>query len=301
MLKISNWPTTNNNSPTCTPQNPPQPDQPIYGFIALQTVPTFTRPSYLNAFGVQPLDFDATKPPKFWFDSTVDLSSPENIAVYQTVQLDGITASIVQLQMPATQAASVNIPGLITYPPYVIQPTTATLGGQPFNADVLSDLQDAINMAASFGLGSSTVFDGDPTFGPFLVDYPAAEPRRQWMILFKGAAVSVGILLSSMNAKGIGSPGAWDLTGSQPVWVPVPPPPDGITSGVPLSATTVPIPVRPLLPNEEIVSTLGGAMIARTDMSSAATNSGSGFGPADRATLLWIQQALQQAGLGGTS
>lgn len=292
---------SNINLPTSIPQYPPQPDQAIYGFSVLQTVPTFTRQSYLNAFGVQPPDFDATKPPKFWFDSTVDLSNSANVAVYQTVQLDGITASIVQLQMPATQAASVNIPGLVTYPPYVIQPTTATMGGQPFNADVLSDLQDAINLAASFGLGSSTVFDGDPTFGPFLVDYPATEPRRQWMILFKGAPVSVGILLSNMNAQGIGSPGAWDLTGPQPVWVPVPPPPDGITSGVPQPGTTVSVPVRPLLPNEEIVSTLGGAMIARTDMSSAATDTGSGFGPTDRATLLWIQQALQQAGLGETS
>lgn len=283
-------------TPVCVPQNPAQPDQAIYGFSALQTVPVFTRASYLAAFGVQAPDFDAAKPPKYWFDSSVDTSNAANVAIYDQVQLSGLSAEIVQMQLPAAEAACVNIPGLLTYPPYVIVPTDATISGQPINPDVLSSYQDAVNLAASWGLGSSAVFDGDPTIGPFLVNYPADETRRQWMILFKGVAENVGICLAAMYAQGIGHPGSWDLDGADPAWIPVPDPPDGISSGVPQPGTDVPIPVRPLLPNEQIIATLGGAMIARTDMSSAATDSG-GFGPADRATLLWIQQALKNSGL----
>jgi hypothetical protein len=198
--------------------------------------------------------------------------------------------------MPAAEAAALNIPGLVTYPAYVIPATDATISGQPINADVLSNYQDAVNLAASWNLGSSAVFDSDPTFGPFLVTYPSDETRRQWMILFESVAQNVGVCLAAMYAQGIGYPGTWNLSGTEPVWTPAPAPPDGITTGVPQAGTAVPVPVRPLLPNEEIITTLGGAMIARTDMSSAVTDT-DGFGPADRATLLWIQQALQNSGL----
>ena len=283
-------------TPVCIPQNPAQPDQAIYGLSALQTVPTFTRASYLAAFGVQAPDFDAAEPPKYWFDSRADTSNPANLAIYEQVELSGLSAQIEQMQLPAAQAASVNIPGLLVYPPYVIAPTAATISGQPISPDVLSSYQDAVNLAASWGLGSSAVFDGDPTVGPFFVLYPSSETRRQWMILFNGVSENAGICLAEMYAQGIGYPGNWDLTGAEPVWTPALAPADGITSGVPQPGTEVPVPVRALLPNEEIIATLGGAMVARTDMSSAATDTG-GFGAADRATLLWIQQALQNSGL----
>lgn len=283
-------------TPVCVPQNPAQPDQAIYALTALETVPTFTRESYLAAFGVQAPDFDASLPPKYWFDSTADTSNPANIALYDQVALSGLAASIVQMQMPASQAAAVNIPGLVTYPAYVIAPTDATVNAQPINPDVLSSYQDAVNLAASWGLGSAAVFDGDPTIGPFLVTYPADESRRQWMILFNGTAQNVGVCLEQMYAQGMGHPGSWVLSGAAPVWTPSPDPPDGITSGVPQPGTEVAVPVRALLENEEMISTLGGAMVARTDLSSAATDSG-GFGAADRATLLWIQQALKDSGL----
>jgi hypothetical protein len=287
-------------APQSIPSNPAQPNQSIYGFGALQTVPTYTRASYLAAFGVQAPNFDATKAPKYWFDSTVNLSSPSNVAVYNVVSVEGILATITQLSLPASQAAAVNIPGLITYPPYVIQPTTATMtglppSGVPFNADVLSNQQDALNLANSFGLSSSAVIDGDPTIGPFVVNYPATETRRQWDILFKGNAVNVGIMIANMNANGVGAPGAWDLSGSQPTWVPAPMPPDGITSGVPAANSQVSVPVRALLPNEKIQTTLMGSVIARTDMSSAATTdtSAGGFTDTDRATLSIKKRKIQ--------
>lgn len=283
-------------TPVCVPQDPNQPDQAIYGLSALQRVPLYTRVSFSAAFGTQAPDFDSTKPPKYWFDSTADTSNATNLAVYKQISVSGLSADVAQLQMPATEAAAVNIPGLIIFPPYAILSTAATIDGQPINADVLSGYQDAVNLAASWNLGSSAVFDGDAAIGPFSVAYPASETRRQWMILFQGAAQNVGVSVATMYAKGMGHPGAWDLSGAEPIWIPTPDPPDGITSGVPQPGTEVPVPVRALLPNEQIISTLGGAMIARTDMSSASTDSG-GFGAADRATLLWIQQALQNSGL----
>ena len=284
------------NTPVCVPTNPAQPDQAIYGLSALQTVPSFTRESYLDAFGVQAPNFDAAKPPKYWFDSTADSSAAGNIAVYEQAVLSGLSAQIAQMRMPAAQAASVNIPGLIAYPAYIIVPTSAAINGQPINADVLSSYQDAVNLAASWALGSSAVFDGGLAAGPFAILYPAMESRRQWMILFKGAAQNAGVCLAAMYARGIGHPGDWDLSGTEPVWGSAPDPADGITSGIPQPGSQVPVPVRALLPNEQIITTLGGAMIARTDMSSAATEAG-GFGAADRATLLWIQQALKNSGL----
>ena len=284
------------NTPVCVPQNPAQPDQAIYGLSALETVPSFTRESYLAAFGVQAPSFDAAMPPKYWFDSTVDASMPGNVAVYEQAALSGLSAQIAQMRMPASQAAAVNIPGLIAYPTYVIAPTSAAINGQPVNADILSSYQDAVNLAASWALGSSAVFDGDPAMGPFAIVYPATESRRQWMILVKGIAQNAGICLAAMYAQGIGHPGDWDLNGPEPLWKPAPDAADGITSGVPLPGSQVPVPVRALLANEQIISTLGGAMVARTDMSSAATEAG-GFGASDRATLLWIQQALKNSGL----
>lgn len=284
------------NTPVCVPQNPAQPDQAIYGLSALETVPGFTRESYLATFGVQAPNFDAGKPPKYWFDSTADTSAAGNVAVYLQAALSGLSARIIQMQMPASAASAVNIPGRITYPAYVIAPTSAAINGQPINADVLSSYQDAVNLAASWALGGSAVFDGDPVIGPFAIVYPASEPRRQWMILFQGVAQNVGVCIAAMYGEGIGHPGAWDLSGAEPLWKPAPDPPDGITTGVPQAGSEVPVPVRALLPNEQIITTLGGAMVARTDMSSAATDGG-GFGAADRATLLWIQQALKNSGL----
>jgi len=59
----------------------------------------------------------------------------------------------------------------------------------------------------------------------FPVIYPANEPRRVWDVVFKGEALNVGMLLSMKYANGVGAPGHWDTSGSDPVWVSDPPAP----------------------------------------------------------------------------
>src|SRR5260370_36767745 len=116
-------------NPTSVPVVPVQPDQTTYGPDALALFKTFTRDTYLAAFGVQAPTWDASRPPKFWFDSTVDASAPSNVAVYKAIDSSSGTPALRQLVIPAAEAAAVNLPGRGPYPPYVGAPLGTTAAG----------------------------------------------------------------------------------------------------------------------------------------------------------------------------
>ena len=72
-------------NPVSQPVIPPQPNQLYYGVSALALFQTFTRETYLSAFGIQAPSYDPTRVIKTWFDSTVDTSNPSNVALYTVV------------------------------------------------------------------------------------------------------------------------------------------------------------------------------------------------------------------------
>ena len=270
-------------NPISQPAAPPQPSQAFYGVQELELFKTFTRETYRSAFGVEPPLYDPARVIKAWFDSTVDTSNPGNVVVYKIVAQDQSgNWGLRQMVMPALEAATVNLTGAPSYPPYVVAPTKATRGGSGINALYLSLSSEADEIKNEIG-ALSLLDEGNTAVFP--VVYPSDEPRRAWDAVFKGQPLNVGLLLAAKNANGVGAPGHWDTSGSDAVWVPDPPPPTGLDDTRPPR----PIPVRDLLPNEQLQSGLMGVGVIRTDLQQA-----SGFSAADRATLQQVFQIVSK-------
>jgi hypothetical protein len=281
------------------PAIPVQPNQGVYSTDLLQTFSTFTRAGYLAAFGVQAPSFDSTRPAQYWFDSTAaSLPAGQEMNYLQielTPSADGSTAParVVSLSIPAGQAATPNIAGVVTYPAYVVAQTTASSGGSLVNPTILSNYSDALAMAAALELPASSVIAGPPLTWN-------GETRGDWMIVLPGNPnpYYVGTLLVDQYANGVGSPGAWSIRNggtpnAQAVWTPAPAGPDGITSGIP--AETTPVPIRALAANEKFVPAGigGGVMVARTDLASPSVlGTNVGFSQQDAVMLAAIYSAL---------
>jgi len=238
---------------TSVPVVPAQPNLADYAVDALALFQTYTRDSYLATFGVQAPAWNSAWPAKYWFDSTVDAASAATVSY--TV-FDSATTSFEQLSLSAAEAASVNLPGAVTYPAYVIAPTTATRGGPAVDPGWLSLQADAAVLMAQ--LGGSNLVDGGVTDTPLdPVVYPAGELRRMWQFTVDGTPLNAGLLLAAENASGLGAPGQWSLTSpGNPVWVPASAP-----TGVDDTRAAVAMPLRGLLANEELVGSplgLGG-------------------------------------------
>lgn len=275
-------------TPVSIPVVPTQPDLLAYGIQELALFATFTRDSYLAAFGIQAPAWDPSRVKKNWFDSTVDASDPSNVAVYKIVGRDASNNyAIKQMILPATEAAAVNIPGAITYPAYVVAPSTVTRAGVGINPNYLSLEADARALMAVSGAtglideGSSAVF---PTI------YPPNEPRRMWDIIFKGEPLNVGLMMLQQSVNGIGAPGSWDWSTNDPQWVAAPTPPTGLDD----MRAPRDMPVRDLLANETFQVGLMGTSIVRTDLQNQANQQAGEFTSDDRATLQRIYQILSQ-------
>jgi len=278
-------------TPVSIPVNPPQPNTEYYGIAALGLFQNYSRESYLAAFGVQAPPYDPSRLIKMWFDSAADTSNPANVSLYKTVGLDQSgNWSLQQMVIPASEAATVNLPGTVTYPPYVIAPTQATRGGATINPAYLSMPGDAAALMAKLG-GSHLVDEG--TSPVFPVIYPAGEPRRVLDFTVGGNLYNVGTLLAAENANGIGYPGQWDTSGIV-TWVPDPAAPTGMDD----SRAPRPMPVRSLLANEKFNVGLMGVGIVRTDLQTAQNQDAGMFTKDDRATLQRIYQIVSQLGIG---
>ena len=278
-------------NPVSQPVIPPQPNQLYYGVSALALFQTFTRETYLSAFGIQAPSYDPTRVIKTWFDSTVDTSNPSNVALYNIVGQDQSgNWRVQQMVMPAQEAATVNLPGASAYTPYVVAPTQATRGGSGINPMYLSLQTEAHEIMTEVG-GTSLLDEGNTLVFPVI--YPANEPRRVWDVVFKGEALNVGMLLSMKYANGVGAPGHWDTSGSDPVWVSDPPAPTGTGDTRPPR----PMPVRNLLPNEKFQTGLMGVGIIRADLQQNQEAQKGQFTADDRATLQTIYQIVSRLGI----
>lgn len=274
--------------PVSQPVIPAQLGTEFYTIQDLALFKSYSRDSYRTAFGVDAPAYDPGRRRKSWFDSTVDLSDPANVAVYRIAAQDQTGAGVVrQVVMPAQEAAAVNLPGAIQYPPYIVTPTRATRGGSTLNAIYLSLESDA--QALMKELAGDTLQQED--LPSFPTDYPSEEPRRSWSFLVQGQPVNVGALLLKRNAQGVGAPGHWDVSTPEPVWVPDPPGPTGADDARPPRE----IPIRDLLSNEKLYTALMGILgVVRTDLQKTADEASGKFTPGDRATLRMIYQAISK-------
>ncbi|MCU1336221.1 MAG: hypothetical protein JWO19_1802 [Bryobacterales bacterium] len=273
-------------NPVSQPVVPMQPSAEFYSIQDLALFKSYSRESYRAAFGVEAAAYDPARRRKSWFDSTVDVSGSDNVAVYRIAAQDQSGNGILrQIVMPAQEAAAVNLPGAIQYPPYIVTPTRATRGGSSLNAIYLSLEGDA--RALMKELGGDNLQQEE--LASFPASYPSEEPRRSWYFLVQGRPVNVGSLLLGRNAQGVGAPGHWDVSAAEPAWVPDPPGPTGADDTRPPRE----MPVRDLLPNEKLYTGLMGIPgVVRTDLQKTADEISGKFTPDDRATLRLIYQAI---------
>jgi hypothetical protein len=270
------------------PVIPAQPGTEFYAIQDLALFKSYSRESYRAAFGEEAPAYDPSRRRKSWFDSTVDLSGPDNVAVYRIVTQDQKgNGTLRQIVMPAQEAASVNLPGAIQYPPYIVTPTRATRGGSSLNAIYLSLESDAQALMKELG-GDKLQVEELPSFP---VVYPNEEPRRQWYFLVRGQPVNVGSLLLARNAQGVGAPGHWDVSTPEPAWVPDPPAPTGVDD----TRSSWEMPVRDLARNEALYTGLMGILgVVRTDLQKTDDEASGRFTADDRATLRMIYQAISK-------
>jgi hypothetical protein len=276
-------------TPTSKPVVPAQPDLLAYGIQELALFGNYTRDSYLAAFGIQPPAWDPSRVKKTWFDSTVDTSDAANVAVYKFAAREASGSyTIKQMVIPAHEAATVNLPGAITYPAFVVAPSGVTRAGVGLNPNYLSLESDARALMTLFG--ATQLIDEGAGSAVFPTMYPTNEPRRMWDIVFKNQPLNVGLLMLMQNANGVGAPGNWDSSTSDPVWVATPAAPTGMNDTRPARD----MPVRDLLANEKFQAGLMGVSIVRTDLQQQVNQQAGEFTPDDRATLQRIYQILSQ-------
>jgi hypothetical protein len=275
--------------PRSEPIAPAQPALDSYGFRELALFKTYTRDSIRSAYGLEIPAFDPTRLIKTWFDSTIDTSQPDNIVIYKIIGPDSKGQwGPRQLVVPAGEAATLNLPGSILYPPYVVAPTTAARGiNSVIWPETLSLRSQADALLAELGLSNLELSD-EGAGSVFPVNY-GDEPRRQWFFVYNGEVHSIGGLLGNKNANGVGYPGHWSV-GNTVEWIPDPPAPTGLQDVRPPRE----VPVRDLLPNEKINMTLMGPVIVRTDRLQAQAQASGLFTDLDRQALKDIQQMVQQ-------
>ena len=280
------------NIPFSVPAPQPPPNQVSYGIESLSLFQSYTRDSYQGAFGVEAPAWDPARVRKAWFDSSVDVSNPSSLISYRWLHQDAAGDWTVRLfQLPVLEAASVNLPGAMRYPPYVVAPTGAVRDISPVSPLYLSFEADAKELMLE--LKGSSIFD-EGAQGAFPVLYPAGEQRRMWVMKYgTGQNLNVGLLLESKNAKGFGAPGHWDASAGTPIWVPDGPAANGLEDVRP----PCPVPVRALLASEElrpIMTGIGavGVQVVRTDLEQEVAERSGAFLASDRLILRQILSLL---------
>lgn len=274
--------------PHSEPIAPAQPKLDSYGLSELALFKTYTRETFRAAFGAEAPAYDPARLIKTWFDSTADTSDGANVVLYKVISSDQKGWAIRQLVMPAREAATLNLPGAVSYPTYVITPTKAARGGVTGIWPVtLSLLSEASALLEELGLRDLELRDeGEGSSLPVVY---GDEPRRQWCFFYQGSTYSVGELLASKHRNGIGAPGRWSV-GDTIEWLADAPAPTGSQDTRPPRL----VPVRELLPNEKIAMTLMGPVIARLDRQQTQAESAGQFTEADRMALREVQRLLQE-------
>lgn len=253
------------------------------------------RPTYQNVLGTQAPIFDPTIGAiKLWQDPAAATQPANAVMTYTKFNGSNTNPVLVTFTIPAAQAARVNLPGKPTYAKYFITPTDASgsyvLAGASFTVavqpDTLSLQPQATALAALVGAAVSDRSAGN-TFVKY--NWPADEPRREWILTYKdGLTAFAGDLINSMNQAGIGAPGHWDTTGGHLAWV-VDPIPDGTDKTYPV----LDVPKRPLAANETLVLVQEGGLGFSQVVVQTPDAPGTGTNTSDSAVLAKMAAQVQ--------
>ena len=253
---------------------PVQPNQPQYPISTLFLFPNYaSRAAYQQATGHQAPPFDPSRPPQYWEDPSQ--AGKSGIATYSIVDETAAGSGYVSvLNVNTAWAASVNLPGVFNYPQYVSAPTDAMMWGPfgpvgqapPDQVCLQSDAQAMANTIAAFFPGQTPAVLEENN-GAYHYVY-GNDPRRQWYIQIGKNNWLAQTLIESQNSHGIGYPGKWSLVGGVLNWTPGNP-----VTEPPSGTPALPLPIRALLPNEQIVHLPGSLftpagtwVVERTDL-----------------------------------
>lgn len=282
-------------TPVSLPVTPPVPNQATYSPADLWLFQTYTRASFLAAFGFEAPVYDPSQLTRNWFDTS---ASP---GPYSCVQVNGSNASIVPLPVPKNVALP-NLPGPFLYPAWVNPPTTTAmlqLPGEvptPANPEFLCSFADAEAVLAALPAGSAVSEDPDDaninwgaeTRRNYTVTIPGG-PSKQYCQPLRAAMTHVitDPSTSTYLLGGVGSPGAFQLVGGAPQWFPIADP--GLSAG-----PAMPVPVRPLAPGESLQSGILGAVQVVNANFGAPAAAGGGL-TAAQATMLQRNNTILEA------
>ncbi len=278
--------------PESRPIIPAQPNEARYGIEKLYTSPRLTRAIYAQLYGAEAPAYDPKSRIKRWFFNNLVSSDPQNTLVTVTIW-DAITRTIRPMAMTEAVVSAPNLPGAVSWPKYVNPVGTPAIivdpnGGQTLtmNGETLVDLVqakavlDEIN--AQLGPGFVLVPAGEPW--PWKIVW-GFEPRRKMNVTAGGNLWDAAAMLKNRFAAGLGSPGKWVDQGSLgPVFVSEVP-----NDGEQDIRPEIPMPCRPLLPNEQFATvTFGGlgGVIERTDLLPANSEAPGGGLTAEQDRLL---------------
>lgn len=275
--------------PTSLPVAPAQPAEASYPPDALKLFKKYTREKYLAEFGEQAPPWNPERPAKAWFDSSAQKFAGGKVT-YNVIARDADGKFTMQpLLLDATEAATVNLPGVFVYPKYDVPLSETTRAGHKVYRFYLSLESEARALMALLG-GTGLFDEGDTREYPAI--YPADEPRRMWAFFVYGKPISTGILLQSKNSNGVGRGGHWVRSGDDPVWLPDPPAPTGLNDPRP----PMPDPVRDLLTDELVVTDpMGFGVLVRRSTAGGTTGQGTpAFTAEDRWTLQQIYEIVSR-------
>ena len=235
---------------------PAQPNLLQYPISDLYLFPSYMdRAAYLAAVGTQAPPFNPALPVKEWVDPAPG-GQP-----YLMFDASASPTYTVELAIPASAAGAVNLPGTYHYPAYAQTSTDAQMVGPygsigPVSPATICLQADAQTLATEFTAlyGKTVTVVDNSAAGIYHVVY-GTDPRKQW-----GLQVAAGPIfdfaqefIEAAAEFGVGAPGHWTLASNNgnpptmlPGWVQ-----DPQVTDAPADAVTLPVPIRPLLPNEQ--------------------------------------------------
>jgi hypothetical protein len=269
----------------------PEPAATSYDTSELNLLPSYTRATFQAAFGKDAPDFDLSRPPKSWFDST-QTCSPNGKSNYQVLSGSNLTP----LTISSCDAATVNLPpaGQPQFPAAVeVHDSGVRYTGM---VDLDTYLQAAVNRIEVAAMTATTPIDVSKMAAQV---QPDAQYVCNWQSL-NDASFHGGVDPNCGNPVALVS----KYSGLVTTWAQAAAVVQdlmGVVSGTPckfcdaIAKAPVPMPVRPLYADEKIsvLGIMGGFVVLRIPPPTPVTVQGGTFTDVDRQALQQVLQILK--------
>ena len=213
--------------PVSEPKTPVPPNRDYYGVDELALFRQWTRASFLQETGEQAPQWNPAMRIKRWYDSTAAARDPEEPYFYRSWALADGKPVYKAFAITCGEAATLNLPGSVTYRKRSVLPTQAYMTGPdgavvtPVIPENLADTEEAQALAAAVSRDTGETWraelQSDPY--PFWIVW-SGERRRLWNLVSvdRGEARNVGRLLEERSRQGADSPGKWEIRDGVLVW-----------------------------------------------------------------------------------